>query len=226
MNIIAVINQKGGVGKTTLASTLAVLAHMDGFSTAMLDTDLQAGLARWHQDRQQFTGRPEPRLLVANDENDPGKVRRAVKAAQKAGVEWLFIDTAAGIARLQVVAAEVADLILIPCSPSKRDQIGTVPSVQLAKQHGKKAFFVINKGSQSKAINDATATGLSSALGLPTVSAHIVRRQPTVESEQTGEALPELESKEASVARGQAEFRELWSWMKRQFSKQEMAAHV
>lgn len=229
MRIVALINQKGGVGKTTLASTLAVLAHQAGFSTALLDTDPQAGLARWYEDRKKIAEKEEPRVLIANDEQQPDRLRKAANAAQKAGIEWLFIDTVGGLARLPVVAAELADIILIPCSPSKRDLIGTVATVKLVRKMRKRGYFVINKGSNSKAINDGMATSLSANLGLPCAGAHIQRRQPTVETELTGETLPEVASKMSSIVKGQTEFQDLWVWLQRQFEEEtdeEMLARV
>ena len=52
MKTAAFISQKGGVGKTTLATALAVAAHLDGRSAAVVDLDPQASASFWKDARQ------------------------------------------------------------------------------------------------------------------------------------------------------------------------------
>ena len=52
MHTIAVISQKGGVGKTTLAIHLAVAAERAGKTTVLVDLDPQASAATWKDLRQ------------------------------------------------------------------------------------------------------------------------------------------------------------------------------
>ena len=47
MKTIAILSQKGGAGKTTLAVHLAVAAERDGKTTALIDLDPQASAASW-----------------------------------------------------------------------------------------------------------------------------------------------------------------------------------
>lgn len=52
MNIIAVVAQKGGVGKTTLSQCLAVEALRQGMAAAIIDTDPQKSTAEWGSQRE------------------------------------------------------------------------------------------------------------------------------------------------------------------------------
>ena len=52
MKTIAVMNQKGGVGKTTLAINLAAAAHMAGLRPLVIDLDEQASAFKWYQERE------------------------------------------------------------------------------------------------------------------------------------------------------------------------------
>ena len=51
MKIISVVCQKGGAGKTTIATNLAVLAERAGYPTVLLDLDPQATAAKWGDKR-------------------------------------------------------------------------------------------------------------------------------------------------------------------------------
>ena len=52
MKTIAVISQKGGAGKTTIALNLAVAAVRSGHQSAVIDIDPQASAKCWHDLRQ------------------------------------------------------------------------------------------------------------------------------------------------------------------------------
>jgi len=52
MKTIAIISQKGGSGKTTLALNLAVAATRSGHQCAVIDIDPQASAKCWHDLRQ------------------------------------------------------------------------------------------------------------------------------------------------------------------------------
>ena len=53
MNIVAVLAQKGGVGKTTLSQCLAVEALRQGMRAAIIDTDPQKSATEWGSQREQ-----------------------------------------------------------------------------------------------------------------------------------------------------------------------------
>src|SRR5262249_15348088 len=63
--VFAIAQQKGGVGKTTLAAQLAVAWSRNGRRVALLDTDPQGSLAAWYAARRKtLNGGDEGRLAV------------------------------------------------------------------------------------------------------------------------------------------------------------------
>jgi len=106
MRTIAILAQEGGVGKTTLATCLAVEAERRSNLTALLDLDPQATASFWHDVREKeepaVTAIPSVRLAAAQT------------AAAEAGCQYLFIDGAAVARDITHEAAKLADYVLIP----------------------------------------------------------------------------------------------------------------
>src|SRR3954470_10592398 len=86
MKIISLVCQKGGAGKTTIATNLAVLAERAGHPTVLLDLDPQATAAKWGDKRE---GTP-PDVVAAQ----AGRLGRLLDDARRQGAEVVIIDTA------------------------------------------------------------------------------------------------------------------------------------
>jgi chromosome partitioning protein len=218
MFTVAFIAQRGGVGKTTLAYTLAVQAELAGANVVIVDADPMAAAWTWGQARKQNHGKDSPPVAAAAT---PELLRKALARARRERCDWVFIDTPAGVSELPATAASLADLLLIPCFPSKAIMKSMVSSVKLARMVRKPAFFVVNKG-RSKAINDDCLAALVSAYGVPATNAHVPARMPIVDLGDEGLALPEVPGGESTLVKGRAEVRALWEWL----LTQKETAHV
>lgn len=113
MKTVAVLAQKGGVGKTTLTVHLAVLAGQRGMPAAILDVDPQRSAHDWADQRENET----PAVVSV----EPGQITQAKTLARSDGTELLLIDTAPHAEAGIVAAARVADFVLVPCRPAVLD---------------------------------------------------------------------------------------------------------
>ena len=130
MQTIALISQKGGVGKSTLAVHLAALAA-EREKVILMDLDLQGSAMEWANRR----GDRPPVIMAAH----PASIAREIERAAAEGYEAVFIDTAPHADHAALQAARAADLIMIPCRPVTFD-IAAIFSHPRPLQTGKQAI--------------------------------------------------------------------------------------
>ena len=137
MKIIALIAQKGGTGKTTIALSLAVAAEQGGAVPIIIDLDPQATACNWGDRREAQT----PIVVDAQ----PARLPSALQKAQEGGIDLVLIDTPARSEQAALAAAKVADLVLIPCRPQIYD-LETIPNTKeiLSLAGGKLALVILN----------------------------------------------------------------------------------
>ena len=131
MFVIALLSQKGGAGKTTLACGLAVESERAGRAAVIVDLDPQASAAKWADLRQAET----PVVTSAH----AARLQPVLAAAESAGAHVVFIDTAPHAADAALMAARAADLVIIPCRPSAADLHaigGTIDLIRVADCRG------------------------------------------------------------------------------------------
>lgn len=133
MRTIALISQKGGAGKTTLALALAVAAGQDSL---LVDLDPQASAGQWGDQRTADT----PVVTCA----PAGRLVAVLVAAREAGGRMAIVDTAPHAADAALAAARASDLVLIPCRPSAADLRAIRASIDLARIAETPAAVVLN----------------------------------------------------------------------------------
>lgn len=135
MKVLAIISQKGGVGKTTIATALAVAAEAEGKSSAVFDLDPQASATFWKDTRQAET--PSVVALPAS------RLEHVLKAAAAAGCELAIIDAPPAAKDVAFEAMQYADFILIPTRPAVLDVMATTKTLELVSHYGKPAAVVL-----------------------------------------------------------------------------------
>jgi chromosome partitioning protein len=197
---IVVASQKGGAGKTTLTSHLAVEAERQGVSpVAVIDTDPQAGLSGWFRVRMADT----PALVKVLPEG----LQATLAKLAEGGVPLCIIDTPPAITESIASTVALADLVLIPVRPSPNDLRAVGATVDIVEEAGKPMVFVLNQAISRSKIKSETIKALSQHGPLAPVEIH--HRIDFAASMTDGRTAGELDIKSASAA----EIIELWAYL-------------
>lgn len=135
MKVLSIISQKGGIGKTTLATALAVAAERDGKQVALFDLDDQASACFWSDIRQA----PTPAV------KDLKAVRLEVylKSMREAGCDLVIIDCPPVHKDIALEAAAPADFVLIPTKPDLFDVRSMQLTVNLLSKINKPSAVIL-----------------------------------------------------------------------------------
>jgi chromosome partitioning protein len=165
--VVAVVAEKGGVGKTTLALTVAVAAIQAGRKVAVFDLDPQATAAQWTDRRE-----AEFPWVVATPAS---RLDAAITQAKGQGVDFIVIDTPPHAGTDAVEAARRADLVLVPVEPHLYT-LETLPKLgDMLKLAGSPpALFVVTKAAvQGKEGQDAAAFIKGQGFAVCPVTVHL-----------------------------------------------------
>jgi chromosome partitioning protein len=179
--VIAVLNQKGGSGKTTIATNLAHALKRDGYTVLLIDSDPQGSARDWNE---ASGGNIIP--VVGLDRETLAKDLQAISQ----GYDWIVIDGAPQIAKLSAAAVKAADLVLIPVQPSPYDiwacaDLVDIIAARREVTNGKpKAAFVISRAIKNTKLSGEINQALSD-YGLPVLKASTTQRvvYPTTAAE-------------------------------------------
>lgn len=126
--VVGILNQKGGVGKTTLAVNLARTLEMMGDNVLLVDTDPQGSARDWHA-----AGNGAFLKVVGLDRPTLDKDIKAISQ----GYDWIILDGAPQLANMAVAAIKCCDFILVPVQPSPYDIWASEDLVELIKERQK-----------------------------------------------------------------------------------------
>ena len=123
MRVVAVVNEKGGAGKSTLSINLAAALARQGRKVVIVDADPQGTARDWREATPEDMDMPpvvaldRPELLLSSLKTLSGDV--------------LIIDTPAKAERMSANVIRVADVALIPVQPSAADVWASAATVKL-----------------------------------------------------------------------------------------------
>lgn len=147
MKVITIAQQKGGAGKTTVASHLATAFAQRGKRTAIIDIDPQASLSTWHRIREEKFGEGYTGLtsVVSTGWRLGGEI-----SDLKDDHDIIIIDSPPHIEADARNAIRAADLIILPVQPSPTDLWATKATIELAAQENVPTKILLNRVSNSK----------------------------------------------------------------------------
>ncbi len=190
MKTIAFLNQKGGVGKTTLAINVAAEIARRGVNVLLIDGDPQGSSLNWASARSgespiTIVGYPKPTL-----HRDISKIGQ--------GYDYVIIDGPPRVTDLARSIILASDLIVIPVQPSPYDiwassEISTLIEESLVFKETLKAFLLINRKIANTAISRDAAEILQKST-LPLLKTQVAQRIIFAESAAQGKTVRESDA--------------------------------
>jgi chromosome partitioning protein len=198
--IISFLNQKGGVGKTTLSINVATALALKQFKVLLIDADPQNSALDWASIRK------KDGLFTVVSITKP-IIHKEVKKLTR-DYDHIVIDGPPRIYDVAKSAIVSSDLIIMPVQPSPYDVWAASEVVTLIKEVSEplegikniKCAFLINR----KIVNTAVGRDVTQALehyGMEILENHICQRVAYVETAATGSTVIEELGKDAVASK-------------------------
>ena len=169
--IISLLNQKGGVGKTTLSIHLAAQLALYGHKVLLIDSDPQGSALDWATIREK-----EP--LFTTVSIDKPIIHKEINSLRK-GKDFVIIDGPPRVYDVARSAIAASDLVCIPVQPSPYDVYKKIYST-----------FIINRKIHNTAIGRDVAEALR-PYEILTLDTHICQRVSYADSASLGSTVME-----------------------------------
>jgi chromosome partitioning protein len=194
--IAALLNQKGGVGKTTLAIHLAAALSRRGARVLLVDADPQGSALDWAAVRDAdplfpVVGLPKPTL------------HRELPAIGR-DYDHVIIDGPPRVTELARSAILASDLVIIPVQPSPYDvwsakEITALVNEAAIFKDALRSAFVINRKIVNTAIGRDVNEALAGFAGTPVLRTAIAQRVAFAETAARGLTVLEAEPSGAAA---------------------------
>ena len=176
--IIAIVNQKGGCGKTSSSVALTYWLHKQGKNLLLIDADAQESSSHW------LSGMSNVSFKTIHD---PEEIFEQA-AASAEDYDAVVIDGPGSFGEHTKSALLVADLAIIPVQPSELDLAATkqvirlVHNVQKIRNGAPKAAVFVNRAEKRSLLLKETRSVLSNIPGVKLLNAVIYRRAVIADS--------------------------------------------
>jgi len=209
--IVALLNQKGGTGKTTLAVHLAGELAQQGNRVLLVDADPQASALDWAETRNRAG---HPRLFGAVGLPRETLHREVPDLAQS--VDHVVIDGPPRVTSLVRSAMLASDLVLVPVQPSAYDVWASQAVLELVREAqvykpGLKALFVVNRQVARSIIGREVRAAIGE-LNMPVLQAGLAQRVVFAETAGNGRLAREIDAHGAAAREVAGVAAELQRW--------------
>ena len=192
--ILAVAQQKGGAGKTTIAVQLGVWWACQGRKVTMLDVDPQGSMNAWHSLRREAG--IEGSLFGA--EVAGWKLSSEIDRL-KGENDLIIVDTPPHAETDARVAVRAAELILVPVQPSPMDWWATKPTIDMAIKEKTRSLLVLNRLPARGKLADAIRAKITEA-GLNLATSSLGNRSAFAVSMMEGKGVAETQPRGTAAA--------------------------
>lgn len=205
MQIISFVSQKGGSGKSTVATNCAVVAAQAGERVMVLDVDPQQSSYNWGVKRRaKWPDKEFPQVKGIAPED----LKPAVKAARQMDFDWVLIDTPGHHSPGVEEAIKLSDMCVIPCRTTPKDIEAIIPTVREVLAQKKPTVLALTQVSaiSEKRIDEAR-NALKGAMEISPF--HIAYRVIYQDVDTLGLGVTEFEPE----GKAAEEMREFWKWL-------------
>ena len=201
MQVITIAMQKGGVGKSTLARSLAVAAARDGLSVLIVDMDAQQSISQWAERRE-----ADMPVVVFSTENELAK-----KLAQaKEAADLVIIDTPPARSTEAPAAVEIADLVLIPTTPDVEPLEQMPRTLRLCRGFSRPVFAGVNMANPTGSTEVTQTREVIETMGAQTAPVVLHRRKAHRDASASGLTVQEIDVE----SKASQEVTKLWEWVR------------
>lgn len=156
MHTVMLAKQKGGVGASTIAREIGVLAAAEGQTVAFVDLDPQATLSKWWNRRTQGQdGTPNPALAAVKPEQLVATLRQL---RESGAIDLVVIDVPPSVHSFMRRVMDAADFILVPVRPTSDDFEALPEIVEMIEAANRRYAFVVTQaptGRRIRAVEEA-----------------------------------------------------------------------
>lgn len=172
MKIISLMNEKGGTGKTTLATNLATALHREGKKVILVDADPQGSARDWREASPPGVDLPPVIAL------DRASMLDSIKSM---AADYIVIDTPAKAESMAAGVVRISNVVLLVIQPSGPDVWASAATVKLVRQKidvggAVDAAFLVNRASGTTKLSKAIKDGSWNEYGIEQLDAVIGNR--------------------------------------------------